>query len=211
MPLVRGGGLFFHRLGQIFRAGPHYRLAPALDGMIQAVPALDLERLFAEHARPLYGFLAYRIGDPTVAEDLLGDTFERVVRSRRSFDARKGNEQTWIYTIALNCLRDHLRRSRLEGRALERLVPQETPDDDAADRVHEHDALLRHLDLLDAREREVVALRYGADLPLEDIATVTGKRLSTVRGRLYRGLERLRAALKAEEEAEAPRPSMGTR
>ena len=80
----------------------------------------DLERLFSEHAQPLYGFLAYRVGDPTVAEDLLGDTFERVVKSYGRFNARKGSETTWIYTIALNCLRDHMRRSQAEGRALER-------------------------------------------------------------------------------------------
>ena len=84
------------------------------------VHANDLERLFSEHSQALYGFLAYRVGDPTVAEDLLGDTFERVVRSRGRFHARKGSEKTWIYTIALNCLRDHLRRTRAEGAALER-------------------------------------------------------------------------------------------
>ncbi len=38
----------------------------------------DFERLFADHAQALYGFLVYRVGDPTAAEDLLGDTFERV-------------------------------------------------------------------------------------------------------------------------------------
>jgi RNA polymerase sigma-70 factor (ECF subfamily) len=173
---------------------------------MEAVPAPELERLFAEHSQAVYGFLVYRVGDATVAEDLLGDTFERVVRSRRRFDARKGSEQAWIYTIALNCLRDHLRRRKAEGEALERLSADGArSQDDVADRLHEHDALFRHLDQLHPREREVIALRYGADLRLEDIATVTGKRLSTVRGRLYSALERLRAALD-EEEASPPRP-----
>ena len=164
---------------------------------------MDLERLFAEHSQAVYGFLIYRVGDATVAEDLLGDTFERVVRSRRRFDPRKGNERTWIYAIALNCLRDHLRRLNAESRTLERLrADGDAWEDDASDRVQERDALFQKLDLLDPGEREVVALRYGAELRLEEIAAVTGKRLSTVRGRLYRGLERLRAAL--EEEKTAP-------
>ena len=167
--------------------------------------SLDLERLFTEHGGSLYGFLAYRVGDPTVAEDLLGDTFERAVRSQRSFNRHKGSEQTWLYAIALNCLRDHLRRLQVEGRALESLrADRATWEQDAADRFHNRDALFGKLDLLDAREREVIALRYGADMSLQDIAAVTRNRLSTVRGRLYRGLERLRAALEEEDAPQRP-------
>ena len=157
------------------------------------VPDLDLERLFSEHAQPLYGFLAYRVGDPTVAEDLLGDTFERVVKSHARYNARKGSESTWIYTIALNCLRDHVRRSQAEGRALERA---DWPDDafgrESHSGLHDRDELLRALGALEPAEREIVALRYGADLRLQDIATVTGLAPTTVQGRLYSGLRKLR-------------------
>jgi RNA polymerase sigma factor (sigma-70 family) len=163
------------------------------------VADLDLERLFNEHARALYGFLTYRVGDPTVAEDLLGDTFERVVRARRQYDRRKGTEQTWIYTIALNCLRDHARRAKAERRALDRARP---PSGDAVngalDQVEDRDVLLRALEALDPREREVVALRYGGDLRLRDIATVTGLSPTTVNGRLYSGLRKLRAQLERQ-------------
>ena len=77
------------------------------------------ERLYTEHAQALFGFLAYRTGDPTLAEDLLADTYERVLRARRRFDPRRASEKTWLYTIALNCLSDHRRRRTSEGRALE--------------------------------------------------------------------------------------------
>ncbi|MEJ7826254.1 MAG: sigma-70 family RNA polymerase sigma factor [Solirubrobacteraceae bacterium] len=158
-----------------------------------------LARLFSEHARPLYGFLAYRVGDPTVAEDLLGDTFERIVKSHKRFNARKGSEKTWIYTIALNCLRDHLRRTQAEGRALER---SGTEDDHfqerALEQVGEHDELQHALDRLGPGEREILALRYGSDLRLQDIAEVTGLPASTVQGRLYSGLRKLRDALAPE-------------
>src|SRR2546422_7922831 len=80
----------------------------------------DFEQLYADHAQPLFGFLAYRTGDRALAEDLLADTFERVFRARRLFDRRKASEKTWLYSIALNCLRDHGRRRAAEGRALER-------------------------------------------------------------------------------------------
>ncbi|HEX2725733.1 MAG TPA: sigma-70 family RNA polymerase sigma factor, partial [Beijerinckiaceae bacterium] len=134
----------------------------------------DLERLFTEHAQALFGFLAYRVGDRTVAEDLLGDTFERVVKSRQRFNADRGSEKTWIYTIALNCLRDHLRRESAEGRALNRAGTDDGHlQERALDRIGERDELLRALGALEPAEREVVALRYGADLRLQDIAQVT--------------------------------------
>lgn len=156
----------------------------------------DLERLFSEHAQALYGFLTYRVGDPTVAEDLLGDTFERVVRSRRRFDARKGTEQAWIYTIALNCLRDHLRRAGAEGRAYDRSEAVHAEDRFA--QIHDRDLLQRSLATLQAAEREVVALRYGADLRLQEIAQVTGLPVTTVQGRLYAAMRKLRELLEPD-------------
>lgn len=164
----------------------------------------DLERLFSEHAQPLYGFLAYRVGDPTIAEDLLGDTFERVVKSRGRFNARKGSERTWIYTIALNCLRDHLRRTHAEGRALERSwAGEDHLQEHALEQVGDHDALMRALGHLDPGEREVLALRYGSDLRLQDIAKVTALPASTVQGRLYAGLRKLREVLDADRATSA--------
>jgi DNA-directed RNA polymerase specialized sigma24 family protein len=50
----------------------------------------DFERLYAEHSAPLLAFLVYRVGERAAAEDLLADTFERVLTARRGFDRRKG-------------------------------------------------------------------------------------------------------------------------
>jgi DNA-directed RNA polymerase specialized sigma24 family protein len=56
----------------------------------------EFERLYEEHAQGLLAFLAYRTGDRALAEDLLADTFERVLRARRRFDPRKGSRKTWV-------------------------------------------------------------------------------------------------------------------
>src|SRR4051794_41862011 len=75
----------------------------------------DFERLYAAEAQGLFAFLAYRTGDQALAEDLLADAFERVLRSK--YDKRRGSAKTWLYSIALNALRDHVRRGGAEGRA----------------------------------------------------------------------------------------------
>jgi len=172
-----------------------------------AVDDADLQRLFSEHAQPLFSFLAYRTGDRALAEDLLGDTFERVVRSHSRFNARKGSETTWVYTIALNCLRDHIRRTAAEGRAVGRAgAPDDAGQDEAFTQVHDRDEMLRALARLDGAEREILSLRFGADLRLQDIAKVTGLPSSTVQGRLYSGLRKLRETLEPQRAAPDPAP-----
>src|SRR5271156_167313 len=123
------------------------------------------ERLYAENAQALFGFLTYRTGDRALAEDLLADTFERALRAHRRFDPRKAREKTWLYAIALNCLRDHARRRTTEGRALERIASgpsvRSTGDMDA---IADRDLISRNLAALSEEEREAIALRFGADL-----------------------------------------------
>lgn len=167
----------------------------------------DFERLYAEHAQGLFGFLAYRTGDVTLAEDLVADTFERVLTARRPFDRRRASEKTWIYTIALNRLRDTVRRAAAERRAVLRAAPTATTSNGDIDAVGTRQLLMAALATLGDEEREALALRYGAELSLSEIAGVVKKPRSTVEGRIYRGLKRLREEI--EEEPPAPRVASG--
>jgi len=149
------------------------------------------EQLYAAEASALFSFLAYRTGDRSLAEDLLADAFERALRGR--YNARKGSAKTWLYAIALNVLRDHLRRAAAESRAYER-VEDGAARDPFAD-VEVRDELMRGLTQLSAEEREAISLRFGAGLTVPEMATVRGEPLTTVEGRVYRALRKLREAL----------------
>jgi len=157
----------------------------------------DFEQLYEDHAQPLYGFLVYRTGDRALAEDLLGEAFERALRSRRRYDPGKASAKTWLYTIALNCLRDQRRRAQAETRALDRAGVGDGVE--AADpnlgRIEDRDELARALAALSDEERETVALRYGGDLTAPEMADLLGEKLTTVEGRLYRALRKLRSEL----------------
>jgi RNA polymerase sigma-70 factor (ECF subfamily) len=156
----------------------------------------EFERLYAAEAGPLFSFLAYRTGDRALAEDLLADAFERALRARGRFDRRKASEKTWLYSIALNCLRDHARRRAAEARAVGRTGAGEAPKGDPAlDAVEDRDVLQRALAALSAEEREAIALRFGADLSVPEIARVLHEPLTTVEGRVYRALRKLRSRL----------------
>jgi RNA polymerase sigma-70 factor, ECF subfamily len=156
----------------------------------------DFERLYEAHAGPLLAFLEYRTGDLELARDVHADAFERVLTTRRRFDPRRGSEKTWLYSIALNRLRDHYRRKAAEGRALDRVAAGTgaplSPDMDA---VEDREAIASALASLSDEEREAVALRYGADLSIREIARIAKTRETAVKGRLHRGLRKLREEL----------------
>jgi RNA polymerase sigma-70 factor (ECF subfamily) len=157
--------------------------------------AEDFEALYAEHAAPLFSFIAYRTGDRVLAEEIVADAFEKALRARTRFDRRKSSQKTWIYTIALNLLKDRARRRDAEARALERAGAREDAGPDPLAQVEDREQLARAMSVLSDEEREALALRYGADLTVPEIAKILKEPLSRVEGRVYRGLRKLREEL----------------
>ena len=157
----------------------------------------DFERLYAEHAQPLLAFLVYRTGDRAVSEDLLAHTFERVLTAKRGFDRRKASEKTWLYSIALNLVRDRARRIEAGHRAMDKVYAGGAGRDrsDPFDSLDQRYALQHALQTLSQEERDTVSLRYGADLSVPEIAKLTHEKLTTVEGRLYRALRKLKREL----------------
>jgi RNA polymerase sigma-70 factor (ECF subfamily) len=129
--------------------------------MTRGIDAEAFDRLYTEHAAGLLGFLTYQTGDRTLAEDIVADTFERVLTSRSGWRGKSG-EKTWLYAIAMNRLRDLARRRGAETRALERAAAVTVPADEFG-AVSDRDLLRRGLLTLSEEERAVVALRCRPD------------------------------------------------
>jgi RNA polymerase sigma-70 factor (ECF subfamily) len=157
----------------------------------------DFERLYEDHAQALFGFLAYRTGDRGLAEEVMSEAFERALKARKRYDPGKASAKTWIYSIALNCLRDLQRRQGAEVRALDRVGAPAASAlcDPALERAEARDAVHRALRRLSDEEREAVALRYGGELSAKEMAKLLGERQTTVEGRLYRALRKMREEL----------------
>ncbi len=154
----------------------------------------DFARVYSEHVWPIYGFLAYRVADRYVAEDLTQATFERALRAWSQFDPRRGSERTWLLTIARNQLIDHHRRDR--HRRTETISEQHEPTAPGPEeRLGSGPELLDALGRLSEREREVLALRYGADLTGPEIADLLSLTLANVQQIVSRSLRKLRELL----------------
>jgi RNA polymerase sigma factor (sigma-70 family) len=172
-------------------------------------PAKAVARLFDEHVWDVYGFVAYRIGNRAEAEDLTQQTFERALRAWRRFDPSRAQPRTWLLAIARNLLVDHYRRDRSnlhrqigEGGVTEEQLPAEEGPDASGVSAE----LAAALETLSERDREVVALRFGADLRGPEIAKLLDLRLANVQQILSRSLSRLRAELETGSRSGAPRP-----
>lgn len=163
-------------------------------------PADDLQRVYGENVQAVYAFFAYSVGRST-AEDLTSGTFERVIRAWGSYDAGRGSERSWILAIARNLLVDHFRRQSHRDalstdehpRLLEGLF-----EEDHSERALGADALRGWLGCLSEREREVLALRYAADLTGAEIGRLLELSTANVHQILSRSLRRLRDAAEAE-------------
>lgn len=149
--------------------------------------------MYDEHVWRVYGFLAYRLGDPHAAEDLTQATFERALRAWSGYDPRRAAVSTWLMTIATNLLIDHHRRERRPAEAIADAPELSSPGPE--ERFSGSTELLSALAELNDREREVLALRYGGDLSGAEVATVLGLSVANVQQISSRALRRLRERL----------------
>jgi RNA polymerase sigma factor (sigma-70 family) len=172
-------------------------------------PARDFSAVYDEHVWQVYGFFAYRLRTRADAEDLTQQTFERALKAWSRYDASKASVGTWLIVIARNLLVDHFRADRSSRQ-------QSLDELDSG-----HDALTAHADAPDlglapdleralgslgARDREIIALRFGGELTGPEIAETTGLSLANVQQILSRSLRRMRDVLDAEQGVEAPDP-----
>ena len=157
----------------------------------------ELRDAYRDHVGAVYAFFGYSVSRH-IAEDLTSSTFERVIRSWSSFDPRKASMRTWILAIARNQLTDHYRRaSHRDARSLdaEPALLDQLQAEDAVGQVAERDAFKSLLAGSHQREREVLALRYGADLSANEVAELLELSPANVHQIASRALRRLRAEL----------------
>lgn len=167
-----------------------------------------LDRLIEQFQHRLLRYLVYLTNNREVAEDLFQETWMRVLERGAQYNG-ESRFDTWLFAIARHLVIDRSRKKTtvsLEaltepqdgGRPMEFATDDPTPADHAMaqeSRRQIGEALLQ----LDVVQREVILLRFQEEMSLEEIAEVTRAPLSTVKSRLYRGLEALRPALEPAE------------
>lgn len=171
-------------------------------------------QLVRRHQAPLYNFALRQVRVPQVAEDVVQETFVRVVQNAPDFK-HEARFTTWVYTITRNLCIDHLRKRALrkhpsldESRGEEGDGPtlgEQTADPRAsvereATGTELKERIARAVDTLPDEQREVFLMREIANLPFKEIAEITGVPENTVKSRMRYALERLQEALAEYED-----------
>ena len=153
--------------------------------------AAALSDLFDRYHQPLYRFLRRQCGDATFAEDLVQETFLRLMQAQ---PATRGvrHAKAYLYRIGLHLVHDAGRRRQLEARhEMETLTLTARPGTGIADQVAERDALDTAMAALSPKLRNAVALHYFADLSINEIAQILRVPEGTVKSRLGRAYRQL--------------------
>ena len=154
----------------------------------------DWDAVYAQQLPRVYNFFLYHVRDAAAAEDLTSQTFEKAWRARRRYRKDLAGFATWLLAIARNVAADHW-RARREHAPLEDaadVAALGTPEDQNAgesDRKHLAALVAR----LPERERELLALKYGAGATNRDIAKLTGLSESNVGTIIHRAVQTLRS------------------
>ena len=160
----------------------------------EAAAEADWDALFVAQLPKIHNFFRYRVGAGPDAEDLTSITFEKAWRHRHRYRKDKGAFTTWLYTIARRVGIDHM-RARRDLRPLDEaanLPDRGATPEDVAVRRSDVERLLSLLADLPDRERELIALKYGAELSNQEIARHTGLSDTNVGTILSRTISSLR-------------------
>jgi RNA polymerase sigma factor (sigma-70 family) len=152
------------------------------------------DALYRETASDVFAYVMTLLRDRTAAEDVTATAFERAYRRQSGFDPKRGTQRAWVFGIARNAALDELRRRKRAASASAEIPGplSDPPPDEAAELAAQRDAVRTALSRLPARERELISLKYHADLSNAEIATVLGVSASNAGTLLHRAMTKLR-------------------
>ena len=155
----------------------------------------DAFRAFYERtARPLWAYLARITGDRQAADDLLQESYYRLLRARVPLE-NEGHRRHYLFRIATNLARDGCRR-RAAAAPLVHASIDEASEDRSAGRTESRLDLSRAFVRLKRRERELLWLAYAHGSSHEEIGAALGLRTGSIKPLLFRARQRLAALLR---------------
>lgn len=178
-------------------ASPAWLLAECIAGNEAAI-----EILVRQYETGVFRLALSIVGDQAEASEITQETFLAALRALRTYQ-EKQSFRAWLYTIALNLSRSHLRKRKVIERLRATLTnifrietqKQASPEETIIENEKEA-ALWKCLNELDEKYRTVVVLRYFHELPIAEISEILSVNEGTIHSRLHNARERLRRALK---------------
>ena len=161
-----------------------------------------IEILVREYEAGVFRLALSILDDPAEANEVMQETFLSALRALPSYQEKK-SFKAWLYTIALNHSRSHLRKRKVIERLRSTLTTifrveaaRQVSPEEAAIQNEKEAALWHSLNRLDDRHRIVVILRYFHELSVTEISEILSVHEGTIHSRLHNAREKLRDSLK---------------
>jgi len=152
----------------------------------------DLEDLFKWLNEPLYRYIYIRCGyNRELAEDITQDIFVKAWEKRSTFNSSKSTLKNWIYIIARNHIIDLYRKKKVSLKSFDEDIHIKDLNISIEDEVVLGD-ILKNLEKLKEKEKEVIVLRYVQDLDIEEISKIIGKSKNTTKVMIHRAIKKLK-------------------
>ncbi len=164
-----------------------------------------LEKLVEQYQYRLIRYLVSLLGKRDGVDDLVQETWLRVLKRGASYDGRSRFEP-WLFRVARNIALDAMRKRPMFSLDSDEDVFRSSPAScepspyALAARTQDAERLAHSLQALEPAFREALMLRFQEDLSLQEISTIVGAPVSTVASRIYRGLAMLRPHFEGEPE-----------
>lgn len=157
------------------------------------VEEIDWQDVYDQSLPKIFHFFCYKVGETVVAEELTALTFEKAWMSRRNFRKANGQVQAWIFGIARNVASDYFRKKKVEIpiEEVSELDFSTSFEDDIQSQL-DFQSILAILNRFPVRERDLIAMKYGAELSNREIAHLTRLSESNVGTILYRTVKKIR-------------------
>jgi len=155
--------------------------------------------LYGAHVQAIYRYLAHRLNDREMADDLTGDVFVRAMEGLKDYTETGRPFLAWLYRIAHARLIDHYRRvSRrpTEADVDDHPIPVEMDWDDRLLRQQAASVLRTAIATLTDEQQDVVILRFVEGHRLETVAQILGKNANAIKALQHRALKALESRLK---------------
>ncbi|MEI7771230.1 MAG: sigma-70 family RNA polymerase sigma factor [Chloroflexales bacterium] len=174
-------------------------LNPDLISRAQQSDPQALSTIYEIYAPKIYRYIYYRVGDAELARDLQSDVFLRMLEGIERYEDRGWSISAWLYRIAHDRTIDSLRRhERTHTIPLDAWVEDCEDQDDPLELSAERASLLRAMRQLNPSQLQVLRLRYGYDLSIQETARQMGRSQGSIKSLQHRAQQNLARIMRAE-------------
>ena len=148
--------------------------------LLQRARSLDQDALAEVHNRyydSIYRYIAFRVNDAPTAEDLTSEVFLRLLNALRDKSAPQNTLRGWLFGVASRVLKEHYRSKKRDGFTMlhEDIPSTEHSLDRQVDAILRDENLQAVMGSLTEDQQNVLALRFGFGMPIQEVANTMGK------------------------------------